>query len=75
MCNRVCASQNWVKHLILVIVLLFHVFSWKNIYYLQSLINNTRIKIHSVLHNVYTNFRRLNNRTRTSLEKETNCTR
>ena len=50
MCNRGCASQNCVKHLILVIVLLFHVFSWKNIYYLQSLINNTRIKIHSVLH-------------------------
>ena len=75
MCNRVCASQNCVKHLILVFILLFHVFSWKNISQLQSLINNTRIKIHSVLHNVYTNFRRLNNRTRTSLEKETNCNR
>ena len=57
MCNTVCTSQNGVKHLILVIVLLFHVFSWKNIYHLQSLINNTRIKIPSVLHNVYTNFR------------------
>ena len=56
MCNRVCASQNCVKHLILVIVRLFHVFSWKNIYHLQSLINNTRIKMHSVLHTVYTNF-------------------
>ena len=44
MCNRVCASQNCVKHLILVIVLLFHVFSWKNIYHLQSLINNTQTK-------------------------------
>ena len=57
MCNRVCASQNCVKHLILVIVLLFHVFSRKNIYHLQCLINNTRIKIPFVLHNVYTNFK------------------
>ena len=75
MCSRVCASQNCVKHLILVTVLLFHVFSWKNIYHLQYLLNNTRIKIHSVLHNVCTNFRRLNNSPRTSLEKETNWTR
>ena len=55
MCNRVCASQNCVKHLILIIVLLFHVFSWKNIYYLQFLINNTRIILHSVLH-IFTQF-------------------
>ena len=48
MCNRVCASQNCVKELILIIVLLFHVFSWKTFYYLQSLINNNPIKIPSV---------------------------
>ena len=50
MCNRVCTPQNCVKHLILVMVLLFHVFSCKTFYYLQSLINNTTIKIPSVLH-------------------------
>ena len=40
----------------LTIVVLFHVFTWKTFYYLQTLINNTRIKISSVLH-VYTNFK------------------
>ena len=58
MCNRVCAPLNYEKHMIvmLIIVVLFHVFSWKTFYYLQTLINNTRIKISSVLH-VYTNFK------------------
>ena len=58
MWNRVCAPLNCVKHMfvMLIIVMLFHVFSWKTFYYLQTLINNTQIKIPSVLH-VYTNFK------------------